>query len=438
VWRQLPRPLFPLALFPIGRAQAALLAALLMLASADARAQAKFDAKQFIVVGEGLAAGMADFALRDAYQTRSFPAQLAKQMNVGFPQPLMEAPGLAGDMPGFQTLPPRLPGVQQGSVRTKFPPDLFVFNLSVPGMRLADSLNRRAAPPVIHQRDPQQTLLNMILGYPTLIAGRNKPLWTQTEYAVAMNPTLVLVELGYFEVLEAATKDDPRLLPDVNTFRTNFTTLLTRLKASSPQMIVLTIPDPFDTAFFTPVPSATKYVGAPFDELNKIFRLRADDLLTPNGLILVGGLILADNLGNIRSPLFPGLGSFFPGTVVSAATQRAVQTRLQALNVEITNAAKAANANVYDLQALFARVKSQGVSLTSKTLTSEYLGGFYSLDGYYPGLIGHGLIANEILQLINTTYKTSYAAVDLNGIAESDPVLRFTPALAKPPVEVVQ
>ena len=413
------------------------LLALLLLAPGGARGQAKFDATQFIVVGEGLAAGMADFALREVYQTKSFPAQLAKQMNVGFPQPLIESPGLAGDMPGFQTLPPRLPGIQQGSVRSKFPPDLFVFNVSVPGMRLVDSLNRRAAPPVIHQRDPQQTLLNMIIGYPALVAGRNKPLWTQTEYAAFMNPTLVLVELGYFEVLEAATKDDPRLLPDVNTFKANFTTLLNRLRVNSPQMIVLTIPDPFDTAFFTPVPNATKYVGAPLDQLNKIFRLRAEDFLTPNGLILVGGLILADNLGNIRSPLFPGLGEFFPGTVVSSATQRAVQARVQALNTEINNAAKLVNANVYDVQGLFARVRSQGLRVNGRTLTNEYLGGFYSLDGYYPGLAGHAIIANEILQLINTTYKTSYALVDLNGVGADDPVGRFTPALAQP-VEVLQ
>jgi hypothetical protein len=41
------------------------LLALAVLAAGPARAQNKLDTTQFVVVGEGLAAGMADFALRD-------------------------------------------------------------------------------------------------------------------------------------------------------------------------------------------------------------------------------------------------------------------------------------------------------------------------------------------------------------------------------------
>src|SRR5690349_13928702 len=46
----------------------------------DAQQGAKLDTTSFIVVGEGLAAGMADYSLREVYQKNSFPAVMARQM----------------------------------------------------------------------------------------------------------------------------------------------------------------------------------------------------------------------------------------------------------------------------------------------------------------------------------------------------------------------
>jgi hypothetical protein len=413
--------------------------ALAAFAGGMAQAQTKLDTTQFIVVGEGLAAGMADFALRDVYQEKSFGAQMARQMKTLFPQPLIEGAGI-GNAPGYTELPVRLPGILQGSARTPFPPYLFVFNLSIPGQRLADSLTRRPSSPLIQQRDTQQTMTNMILGFPALIVGKDKPLWTQAEYAVQMNPTFVIVELGYYDVLEPAVKDDPSLLPDVATFRTNLTTLLSRLKATNAEMLVMTIPDPFDTAFFTPLPGVTRLVGTPPESLISIFKVKPDDLMTPYGLMLVGNLILSKNVSAFSNPLYTGLSSFFPGTIVSAATRTAVRARLTALNTEVVNAAKAVGANVYDLAGLFARVRGQGVQVGAKTLTADFLGGFYSLNSYYPGAVGHGLIANEVLTLLNQTYKTSFPLLDIAQMGTEDPAGRFTPAAveAPPAKEAVQ
>jgi lysophospholipase L1-like esterase len=419
--------------YNICRPRLRVLAILLLLCIPECNAQAKLDTTQFIVIGEGLAAGMADFALREVYQNNSFPAQMARQMNAMLPQPLIQSPGI-GNAPGFTALPPRLPGILQGSVRTPFPPYLFVFNLSIPGFRLADSLTRRPIPPLVQQHDAQQTMVNLILGYPALIAGADLPLWTQAEYAAQMKPTFVIVELGYYDVLEPAVKDNASLLPDVATFKDNYAKLLAQLHQSGPQILVLTIPDPFDTAFFTTLQGAERLVGAPPETLVSRYKLRPDDLLTPNGLMTVGNLILGDVI--IDNPLFPGLGAYIPGTVVSAATQTAVRARLQALNAEIVNAAKAVGANVYDLQALFSRIRSQGLQVGTKSLSADFLGGFYSLDGYYPGTTGQALIASELLKLLNQTYGTAFAPLDLNVISVNDPAGRFTPAIRKRPVRI--
>ncbi|MBK9168819.1 MAG: hypothetical protein IPM24_15300 [Bryobacterales bacterium] len=71
----------------------------------------------FVVIGEGLAAGFANFSLHQVHQEKSFPSLMARQMGVGnFPQPLFQAPGL-GNVPGFPGLPPRVPGNLQETVR---------------------------------------------------------------------------------------------------------------------------------------------------------------------------------------------------------------------------------------------------------------------------------------------------------------------------------
>jgi hypothetical protein len=82
--------------------------------------QRKLDATNFVVMGEGLAAGMADFSLKDIYQEKSFPAQMAEKMNTAFPQPLIQGSGI-GNVPGFAPMPVRTPGPGQGAVRKDFP-----------------------------------------------------------------------------------------------------------------------------------------------------------------------------------------------------------------------------------------------------------------------------------------------------------------------------
>src|SRR5262249_51705999 len=155
------------------------------------------DTTTFVVMGEGLGAGMADFALRDVYQAQSFPALVAQQLKTAFPQPLIQPPGI-GSAPGFNQLEVTVPALGQNTVRVvpsgSITPTFFVLNLSVPGMKLADAISRRPALPIVQKSDMQQTVINLILGYPQMVFA-GVPLWSQLEYAQAMNPTLALVEL---------------------------------------------------------------------------------------------------------------------------------------------------------------------------------------------------------------------------------------------------
>jgi hypothetical protein len=408
---------------------AAALPVLLLLAPAGAPAQT-LDTTQFVVIGEGLAAGMADFALRDVYQKTSFPAQMAAQMKTAFPMPIIQSPGLSGGTPGFNTLPAGMPFTLQGAGRNDFPPQLFVFNLAMPGATVSDALNLRPTPPLIQPTNNRQTLANLILGYPSMIIENNVPYWSQVEYASAMNPTLVVVELGYSEVLAAAATNDPSRLPDVQTFTQDYNTLLSRLKVNgpaSPQIVVMTIPNPFDTAFFTSVDNATNFLaGAPPDTLATFLAMNRDDYFTPPGLLQALTALVTNNVNPFFDP-FPAQ----PGRVVRAATRTAVEANLAQLNAAITAAAKSAGAQVFDLEAVFHDVRQNGLTVGNQTLTADYLGGFYSLDGYYPGATGQALIANRMLAFLNSTYHTNFPQLNLADVAKDDPAGRLKPSVRK-------
>lgn len=372
----------------------------------------KLDTTQVVVIGEGLAAGVQDFGLRSEYQKLSFPAQVARQLGAIFPQPLIQGPGLAiiPGAPGPQAI---LPNTRQTLVREGFPPSLFVFHLAVPGIRLADAISVRPAEPMVRTGDARQTLVNLILGYPALILGKGKPLWTELEYAERMNPTLAIVCLGYHEAAEAAALGDPARMPDASAFRTNMNTVLTRLRANFAEVIVANVPDPFDTGYFTSNVATTRYVGASAADLQRSYDIRAGDFVTPKGLMAIGSQL------NYATP-----GRLPAGVLIRAAAADQVRARVRAVNTEIAAAATAAGATLYDLNALIRQFRSGPVQVGSRRLTADYLGGLYSLSGFYPGTVGHALIANDMLALINRTFGRSFAAVDAAALLARDPAGR--------------
>ena len=101
-----------------------------------------------------------------------------------------------------------------------------------------------------------------------------------------------------------------------------------------------------------------------------------------------------------------------------------VRTRVRALNTEVASAVQANNAVLYDLNSRFRRIRTDGLLVGTRVQTADYLGGFYSLNGFYPGITGHAVIANDLLSLINTTYGRSYPLVGVTAASVGDPAIR--------------
>jgi hypothetical protein len=374
------------------------------------------NAGTFVVIGDGLSAGAGDFGLSEQLQAFSFPAQFAGQLHAPFSQPLIQGPGL-GPVIGFPDLPVSVPQAMQTTVLKEFPPADLFSNLSIPGLRLIDALTRRPASPLIHRSDALQTAINLILGLPGLMTGGTQPLPTQLEYALSRQPTLALIALGYVDVLDAAFKGSPASLPDDVSFRVNYGHVLQAFSRTRTAVIACTVPDPADTAYFTPVSAAARVVKAEPDVLARLFDLAATDALTPGGLVEAGCRLIA------RRPSPLPEASVVPGSVVARISER-----VATLNTQIRALVQEGGALLFDLHAVFRRFKQDGIAAGSRRLTSDYLGGVYSLNGVYPGATGHGAIANALIDVVNARFDTSTPHIDLGQLAAADPVAIYAVA----------
>lgn len=374
----------------------------------------RLDGRRFVALGEGLAAGVVDFALAAEGQRASFPALLARQMGVAFPQVLLQAPGV-GNLPGLPPQPVILPTGFQTTVAEPFPPPGTPANLSWPGLRLADVFEVRPRPPVIHRRDAAQTAANLILGLGALVRGEEGPLPTALEAALGHRPTFALVELGYHEALAAALGEGPAL-PSAGDFQAAYGRLLAALRGAGAEVLALTIPDPADTAACSPLEAAGRTLKVEPGALAAAYGLDPGDRLTVQGLYAVGYQLLAG-----ATEALP------PGSVVPAGRMAEVSEAVAALNGALATVAREHGAHVYDLAACVRRLRREGLAVANRRLTADYLGGFFSLNGAYPGATGHALIADELGELINRTYGAHIAPPDIAAVAAADPVADYRP-----------
>jgi hypothetical protein len=369
----------------------------------------------FIVLGEGLAAGMGDFSMSAGGQSTSFPAQMSRQMGRAFVQTLIEAPGI-GDAFGFAELPVVVPSPLQTSVLDQIPPQLPA-NLSVPGLTISDAIHLRPRQPLVDRQSSKQTAVNFILGIRGIAYGTQGPLPTQLESATGRKPTFAVVELGYAEAIEAAVAGDPGRLPSMVSFKDNMSRILKDLRAAGAEVLLLTIPDPTDTAHFSTLPRAAVVAKLEPELLSELWHLKQDDLITANGLNEIGFQIFGAAIGPLPS-----------GSVLPAVVAGQIQSHIRQLNQEMRQIANAEGAHVCDLHAFWKRLRTEGLNVGARKLTADYLGGFYSLNGYYPGATGQALIANQILSQLNQEFGAKFAAIDIASVMATDPIAAYKPA----------
>jgi lysophospholipase L1-like esterase len=136
----------------------------------------------------------------------------------------------------------------------------------------------------------------------------------------------------------------------------------------------------------------------------------ADDLILLPTSSKIGTLADPDNPLSAIGVAVP-LGD---ADVLSKAEADAANTARTAYNVTIKAAADAdPNLALYDASAFMTELKANGISFGTGDITSTYAtGGGFSLDGVHPTARGYSVIANGIIDTINTSFNSSIPRVD--------------------------
>ncbi|MEM6456416.1 MAG: hypothetical protein AAF772_15095 [Acidobacteriota bacterium] len=375
----------------------------------------RLDVRTLAVLGEGLAAGLGPFGLSASYQRRSFPTLLAQQLDVALPQPLLQAPGI-GHAPGQAPLPVIVPDLLQTSVLETLPTRDHPFgHLAVPGFRVDDVLDRRPTPPIVRRDDPTQTLTNLILGMPSL-EWRGTPQSTAVEHARARRAQLVLIALGYTELVEALVDGAP--LPDADAFAASMRRVLEALPDAA-HIVLATVPDPAATAWLADRHALAALCATTPDFLAAQYGLAADDRVTLPGQLAIGHALMA------RQPERVTLD----GRIVSAGDRRRFADATTAINAALSRLAiDDARVVLHDLHGVFQRAAAPGgIEVPGgKPVGRGLLDGFYQLNGLYPSATGHALIADDLVARLNQHFGAGYARIDVAAVQIDDPMALAT------------
>lgn len=358
-----------------------------------------------IAVGDSLAAGFQSGVLRSEGQIASFPALIARQASTFMFLPLFPAPGVGAEIRLVDGAP--VQGPTTGGPNSRGFPLIVPQNIAIPGQDVAEALTVRP-----DFTNPALAFPNLILGVP-LTALFQVPPVSQIELAVGLQPTFTIFWLGSNDVLGAALAGDPTLATPIQAFQVGYTMAVGALATLTPtRLVVANIPDVTVIPFLTPAEEVAAAAGAPLEMIGPILGIAAGDLVTAPGVPLVEAILT----GQMAPPLPPNV-------VLTAAEVGELRVLLAQMNGFIAALAGQLNIPVVDANGLLNQVDQNGLEVGGRVLTTDFLGGVFSLDGVHPTNTGYAVLANAFIEQINQFYGLNIPLVDLAQVAATDPLV---------------
>lgn len=366
----------------------------------------------YVSLGNSITAGFQSGGIDSTTQSQSYAVLLAEQMNtpfgipefagVGCPPPLSQffnSDGIpAQDRPGDAT-------DETCAFRDPQTPAR-VNNVAVPGARVVDAIsNDRTVPP----RSNPSPLTQFILG------GR-----TQVEAALDANPTFATVWVGNNDVLGPALNGTADATTTPN-FVSDYTTILDNL-TSEPQFqggVLVGVVNVAYIPFFSPGPAyaGLKQAGQLPPNLNVAANCSDQDPSTgltarvplPHGFSLIGQA--QQNPGQTVTLDCQADPVLTPGEVSALTTQ------VRQYNAFIEEQAGQYGLAYLDPNDIFRTLygdQGQTASPTDDPIpkfpdagSDQPFGPFFSLDGIHPSADAHRLVADQLVQVIDSVYDTN-------------------------------
>ena len=409
---------------------------------------------KYVALGDSLTAGVQGGCLVSRNQLTSFPHIISGLLAItDFQTPTVQEKALSSPLTGTPCLGAVVASgtITVGAVSQMGGPTNATLarpydNLGLSGANTSDLVNLKTSNPSGNTVNQSAALvLRNFPGAP--FVGKSA-----VDEANLLSPDLVTVWIGNNDVLGAALAGvalDGVTLTPVASFTTNYTALMTGLKAAGRTVVTLNIPDVTAIAFTRTIPpilvnpttrqpvivngSTVPLLGsralppgcptAPCPiPATTLVTLQASSLLAQGFGIPVA---LGGNGQGLPDGGFTPPATLNPGVLLYADEIAAIQTRTGELNAQIASIGAANGAILVDIHAFFDDVKVNGYEIGGLTVTRDFLtGGIFSADGFHPTNIGYAIVADEIVRALNA-HGSSIPGSSLYGVF-------FTPNVPTP------
>jgi hypothetical protein len=270
-----------------------------------------------------------------------------------------------------------------------------------------------------------QLATDLVLGFPCPIL-LPCPALTQVQRALLLRPTALIVDLGNNDILGVVSSGRlPALLADPSSFLTNFnnsySALLSSLALTGAPLIVGNIPDITEVPQLLPVWKLAQAQNLPLLQVLEALGVGPLDYVTLPAVPAVEAILS----GSTPGPLPVSCIAATPAHPCVVTFEQVIGVRLVTIEMNLIVQVQAAlhKAVVVDLFSLIDNLHANGYKVGNFSLTTDYLGGLFSLDGLHPSNTGYGIMANEFIKDINAAFHTQIPAADILQIAEHDPLI---------------
>lgn len=381
----------------------ALLLAITSSLNADAaNARPHADLSRLVIVGDSLLAGYQNGSLLASQQTNGIAALIARQAKTDLALPLIAEPGIPNVLTLVNAGPPPLIAPASGTSTGRIDLLTQTMNLAVPGQRVIDALEMRPDFPI-------DSVTDLVLGLPGLLGGVSQ---SQVEWAEALHPTTIIVWIGDNDALNAAIAGDPAALTPISEFETAYSNLVKRLAATGATVVVANIPDVAVIPYVVPAKTAAALFGVSLPVFSGALGISTNDYLNLDHVPTAVAILQ----GHISGPLPDE-------AVLDAAEIQQIREATERFNEIIAAQAAANGAVLVNVNAFLSHLDHHGLVVGGRRLTTQFLGGIFSLDGIHPSNTGAAATANYFIKTMNHKLATHIPPVSVRRIERHDPLV---------------
>jgi hypothetical protein len=360
------------------------------------------DLTRLVVVGDSLSAGFQNHSLLDVQQVNGYASLVAKQARTTLPLPLIMAPGIPSVLTIVSIGPPLVIAPAPGTSGGRVDPFVQPLNLAVPLASVQDALTTRPNFPI-------DSITDLVLGLPGLLGGVSR---SQVEWAENLAPTTIFVWIGSNDALGVISTGDVSILTSLNDFKAAYVAVSKRLAATGATLVFANIPDVTVVPYLTSAEKVAAQTHLPLSIVGPILGIKSGDFVTPDASPMIQAILTRTAAG----PL--------PGNVVlDAAEVGIVRARIAGYNRIIADQARATEGALVDIHDLANELQAHGIEVGGQRLTTDYLGGLFSLDGVHPTNTGYAIFANAFIKALNRNFAAGIPPVSVEQIKNSDPLV---------------